>query len=127
MTNIIILDTNFLYISLKKRLDIIDVLRQCLCSFVIPCITNCVILELENLGPKFRIVLKYIKSSKMIILKCSHPCEIKYADNCIIYHCSINSSFLVATCDKDLKTRIKKKYNNKIISVKKGNYYIDKS
>ena len=48
----------------------------------IPYITDCVMAELEKLGPKYRIALKIIKDPRFERLTCSHKGT--YADDCIV-------------------------------------------
>lgn len=56
----ILVDTNFINFSIKNKLDIITAGMDCLLAKVIPCITDCVMAELEKLGPKYRIALRYV-------------------------------------------------------------------
>ena len=55
-----------------------------ICSNVkgIPYITDCVMAELEKLGPKYRIALKIIKDPRFERLTCTHKGT--YADDCIV-------------------------------------------
>lgn len=86
--------------------------------------------ELEKLGPKYRIALKIIKDSRFERLTCTHKGT--YADDCIVqrvtqviivgskifecflffhllYFCVIqHKCYIVGTCDRDLKRRIRK-------------------
>ncbi len=48
----------------------------------IPYITDCVMAELEKLGPKYRIALKIIKDPRFERLTCTHKGT--YADDCIV-------------------------------------------
>lgn len=71
----IILDTNFINFSIKNKLDIMKSMMDCLyakCEFVllfdisklpragIPYVTDCVLGELEKMGAKFKVALKYV-------------------------------------------------------------------
>jgi rRNA-processing protein FCF1 len=48
----------------------------------IPCITDCVMAELEKLGPKYRIALRLAKDPRFQRIPCSHKGT--YADDCIV-------------------------------------------
>lgn len=72
----------------------------------IPCITDCVIAELESLGPKFRIALRVARDPRFERLPCSHKGS--YADDCIIDRITAHKCYCVATCDRDLRRRVRK-------------------
>ncbi len=120
----VLIDTNFIYFALKNKLDIFESFVKCLCTKTILCVSNCVISELEKLGPKFRLALKVMKDDRVIKLICNHKLNIVYADDCIIYNIKQNKNFIVATCDKDLKRRIKNTVKTLVISIKKKNLSI---
>lgn len=97
-----ILDTNFINFSIKNKIDIVRGLMDCLLAKVriinchdpamasltnphshvqvIPCVTTCVIAELEKLGPKFRIALRLAKDPRFRRIKT----EGEYADDNIV-------------------------------------------
>ena len=77
-------------------------------------------MEIEKLGPKFKLALKYIKNKNFIKLRCLHPKNIIYADDCIFNTVSLSRFFTVATCDSNLKKRIKKLADSKVIIIKKN-------
>jgi hypothetical protein len=54
----ILLDTNFINFAIKNKLEIVKSGMDCLLAKVIPCVTDCVMAELEKLGPKYRIALR---------------------------------------------------------------------
>lgn len=76
----ILVDTNFINFSIQNKLELVKSMMDCLyakCklfilsfrnhkhdlltpfySTAVPCITDCVLAELEKLGPKYRIALK---------------------------------------------------------------------
>jgi len=54
----ILLDTNFINFSIQNKLEIVQAAMDCLYAKVIPCITDCVMAELEKLGPKYRVALR---------------------------------------------------------------------
>ncbi|RYG51111.1 hypothetical protein EON67_04000 [archaeon] len=65
----ILLDTNFINFAIKNKLEIVSAAMDCLLAKCIPCITDCVMAELEKLGPKFRIALRYD-----CVLTCMRAC-----------------------------------------------------
>ena len=74
----VIVDTNFINFSIKNKLDIVKSMMDCLyakceamnisciCCYCIyfilgvPCITDCIVGELEKLGSHFSVALKYV-------------------------------------------------------------------
>lgn len=88
----------------------------------IPCISDCVIAELEKLGTKYRMALRWVLSdySRLIItmilrvakdprflrLPCSHTGT--YADDCIVQRIQAHKCYIVATCDRELRRRVRK-------------------
>ena len=72
----------------------------------VPCITDCVMAELEKMGEKYRIALRVARDPRFERLPCSHKGT--YADDCIVNRVMQHKCYLVATCDKDLKRRIRK-------------------
>ncbi|VDN58363.1 unnamed protein product, partial [Dracunculus medinensis] len=102
----VIIDTNFVNFAVKYRIDIIQGLMDCLYAKVTPYITDCVLGELEKLGHRCKIALKIIKDNRFKRLTCSHKGI--YADDCIIQRVTQHKCYIVATCDKDLKRRIRK-------------------
>jgi U3 small nucleolar RNA-associated protein 24 len=55
----VIVDTNFINFSIQNKLEMIKAMMDCLYAKAIPCITDCVMAELEKMGEKYRIALKY--------------------------------------------------------------------
>ena len=68
--------------------------------------TNCVMAELEKLGSKYRVALKIVKDARFERLPCLHKGT--YADDCLVDRVTQHKCYIVATCDKDLKRRIRK-------------------
>ena len=93
-----------------------------LCCAGIPCVTDCVISELEKLGQRYRLALRYVcsyplfsscllslsvaRDSRFERLPCSHNGT--YADDCLVQRVTANRCFIVATCDRELRRRIRK-------------------
>ncbi|WFD46315.1 rRNA-processing protein fcf1 [Malassezia furfur] len=71
----------------------------------IPCITSCVISELEKLGPKYRIALRVARDPRFERLECTHKGT--YADDCIIERIKSHKCYIVATCDRELRRRVR--------------------
>ena len=54
----VLVDTNFINFTIKNRLDITEGMKDCLMAKVTPHVTDCVVAELEKLGPKYRVALR---------------------------------------------------------------------
>ncbi|KAH0521023.1 rRNA-processing protein FCF1-like protein, partial [Microtus ochrogaster] len=117
----ILVDTNFINFSIKAKLDLVQSMMDCLYAKCIPCITDCVMAEIEKLGQKYRVALRIAKDPRFDRLPCTHKGT--YADDClvqrvtqILYESFVNISgllfqhkcYIVATVDRDLKRRIRK-------------------
>lgn len=102
----ILIDTNFIHQSSKKKINMEDEFLRCLFSNANLFITECVYAELEILGDKLKVARNSFKTIKHEILKCSHKGN--YADDCIINRVSINRCYIVATCDTGLKVRVRR-------------------
>jgi U3 small nucleolar RNA-associated protein 24 len=122
---LVLIDTNFIYFTLKNKIDLFEGLLNCLCALYIPVVSRCVIMELEKLGVRFRLALKCIRDDRIIKLECNHPPNIVYADDCIYNTAKNFKCFIIATCDKDLKRRIKNLLRRPVISIKKKKFYIE--
>jgi U3 small nucleolar RNA-associated protein 24 len=79
---------------------------ECLYATCTPCITECVMAELEKLGQKYRVALKIAKDPRIKRLPCAHKGT--YADDCICERVTKYRCYIVATCDKDLRRRLRK-------------------
>jgi U3 small nucleolar RNA-associated protein 24 len=102
----VILDTNFINFSIKNKLDVYQSMMDCLFAKCTPYITDCVMAELEKLGSKYRLALKIVKDPRFERLPCFHKGT--YADDCLVQRVTQHKCYIVATCDKDLKRRIRK-------------------
>ena len=85
--------------------------------------TDCVMAELEKLGPKYRIALKIARDERWERSKCTHKGI--YADDCIFDRIVRHRTYIVATNDRDLKRRIRKVPGVPIMSVAQGKYVIE--
>jgi len=108
--------------SIKNKLDIVRGLMDCLLAKVIPCVTTCVIAELEKLGPKFRVALRLAKDPRFRRLRT----EGTYADDNIVQLVTDSKCFIVATCDKDLQRRIRKIPGVPIVSIKGRRFTVER-
>jgi U3 small nucleolar RNA-associated protein 24 len=102
----ILIDTNFINFAIKNKLEIVRAAMDCLLAKVVPCITDCVLAELEKLGPKYRIALRIAKDPRFERIACDHKGT--YADDCLVNRVTEHRCYIVATCDKDLKRRLRK-------------------
>ena len=103
----VLVDTNFINFSIKNKLEIYKSMMDCLLAKCIPCITDCVMAELEKLGTKYRLALRLAKDPRFERLPCSHSGT--YADDCILERCQQHRCYIVATCDVELKRKIQNK------------------
>ena len=78
----VLVDTNFINFSIKNKLEIYKSMMDCLLAKCIPCITDCVMAELEKLGSKYRLALRLAKDPRFERLPCTHAGT--YADDCLL-------------------------------------------
>ena len=97
---------------------------DCLLAKCVPCITDCVMAELEKLGVKYRLALRIAKDPRFKRLKCTHKGT--YADDCIVSRVTHHRCYIVATCDKDLKRRIRKLPGVPIMYIHAHKYSIER-
>ena len=81
-------------------------MMDCLYAKCIPCITDCVMAEIEKLGQKYRVALRTAKDPRFERLPCTHKGT--YADDCLVQRVTQHKCYIVATVDQDLKRRIRK-------------------
>lgn len=101
----VLVDTNFLNFSIKNKLEIFRSMMDCLYAKCTPCITDCVMAELEKLGAKYRVALKLAKDPRFQRLPCTHKGT--YADDCLLHRAQQHRCYIVATCDQDLRKRVR--------------------
>jgi len=102
----VLIDTNFINFSLQNKLELVGGMMDCLYAKCIPCVTDCVIAELEKLGQRYRLALRIARDPRFERLPCSHAGT--YADDCLVQRVTANRCFIVATCDRELRRRIRK-------------------
>lgn len=120
----VLLDTNFIYFALKNKSDIFSEIMDCFSGKTVICVTECVILELEKLGHRFRLALRCVRDKRIQKLNCLHSSKIIYADDCICETIKVFGIFFVATCDKALKVRVQSTRPTPIISIKKKKFFL---
>merc|ERR1712209_291136 len=120
----VLVDTNFINFSIKTKLDIVQSMMDCLYAKCIPYITDCVMAELEKLGSKHRIALRMVKDPRFERLPCMHKGT--YADDCLVSRVVQHKCYIVATCDKDLKRRIRKIPGVPIMYLSQHKYSIER-
>ncbi|KAM0675614.1 hypothetical protein GVAV_000982 [Gurleya vavrai] len=120
----VILDTSFVNHSIKRKLDIHYELIKCLTAGVTMHVTDCVIGELERLGRVFKVALNIVKDEKIKRLTCDHKGT--YADDCIIERVKMHRCYIVATCDTELKCRIRRIPGVPIVYVRGYEYEVEK-
>eukprot|EP00930_Biecheleria_cincta_P103924 TRINITY_DN96032_c0_g1_i1.p1 TRINITY_DN96032_c0_g1~~TRINITY_DN96032_c0_g1_i1.p1 ORF type:complete len:222 (-),score=50.67 TRINITY_DN96032_c0_g1_i1:81-710(-) len=120
----VLLDTNFLNMSIQMKLDVFKASMECLLAKCVPCITDCVMGELEKMGQRHRLALRMAKDPRFQRLTCQHKGT--YADECICTRVDQHRCYIVATNDKDLKRRIRKIPGIPIMSVARGMYKIER-
>jgi U3 small nucleolar RNA-associated protein 24 len=120
----VLVDTNFINFSIKNKLDIYRSMMDCLLAKCIPCITDCVMAELEKLGGKYRLALRLAKDPRFERLPCTH--DGTYADDCLLHRCQQHRCYIVATCDRDLKRRIRKVPGVPIMYINSHKYSVER-
>ena len=120
----VLIDTNFINFSIQHKLDIFKSLMDCLLAKAVPCVTDCVIAELEKMGHRYRLALKLTKDPRFRRLPCDHRGT--YADDCLVDRVKQHRCYIVATNDKDLKRRIRKVPGVPLLSVGNHKYVIER-
>lgn len=121
----VLIDTNFINFSIQNKLDIMRSLMDCLYAKVTPCITDAVMAELEKLGPKYRVALRLAKDPRFERLPSMRPGN-TYADDDLVERVMAHRIYIIATCDKDLKRRIRKIPGVPLISIKQRRYEVER-
>lgn len=120
----VIVDTNFLSHTIGRKLPLLETMMSCLLAKCNPIITDCVMAELEKLGPRYRLALKIARDERFDRIKCDHKGT--YADDCIVDRVIKHRIYIVATNDRELKRRIRKIPGVPIMSVGRGKYVIER-
>ncbi len=120
----VIMDTNFINFSIQNKMDILKCMMDCLLGKCIPCVTNCVVAELEKLGHKYRLALRLVKDWRFEHIACCHKGT--YADDCLVNLVKQHRCYIIATCDKDLKRRLRKVPGVPIMYIASHKYAIER-
>ncbi|KAL9662619.1 hypothetical protein QQ045_027452 [Rhodiola kirilowii] len=120
----VLVDTNFINFSIQSKLDLVKGMMDCLYAKCTPCITDCVMAELEKLGQKYRVALRIAKDPRFERILCTHKGT--YADDCLVDRVTQHKCYIVATCDRDLKRRIRKIPGVPIMYITKRQYSIER-
>uniref|UniRef100_A0A8C5VK46 rRNA-processing protein FCF1 homolog n=1 Tax=Microcebus murinus TaxID=30608 RepID=A0A8C5VK46_MICMU len=119
----ILVDTNFINFSIKAKLDLVQSMMDSLYAKCIPCITDCVMAEIEKLGQKYPVALRIAKDPRFNRLPCTHKGT--YTDDCLVQRVTQHKCYIVATVDQDLKRRIRKIPGIEIMYISNHRYNIE--
>jgi U3 small nucleolar RNA-associated protein 24 len=120
----ILLDANFINFALQNKIDLSAGAMDCLyakCNLLVP---ECVLAELEKLGPKYKLALRSAKDPRIQRLVCQHRGT--YADDCLVERVKASPIYIVATCDKDLKRRLRKVPGVPIMYIQQKKFTIER-
>ncbi|KAF4684752.1 rRNA-processing protein fcf1 [Perkinsus olseni] len=120
----VLVDTNFFNFSIQNKLDPMQALMDCLLAKAVPCVTDCVIAEMEKLGHRYRLALRLAKDPRFTRLTCDHSGT--YADDCLVTRVEQHRCYIVATNDRDLRRRLRKIPGVPIIRVQRGKYAVER-
>lgn len=120
----ILVDTNFLSRTVGAKLPLLETCMNLLYASCNILISDCVMAELEKLGPKYRMALMIARDERWTRVTCDHKGT--YADDCIVDRIQKHRIYIVATNDRDLKRRIRKVPGVPIIGCGKGKYVIER-
>ncbi|KAH9050942.1 Fcf1-domain-containing protein [Lactarius deliciosus] len=119
----VLIDTNFINFSLQNKLELVSGMMDCLYAKCIPCS------ELEKLGQRYRLALRCVnvlsaRDPRFERLPCSHTGT--YADDCLVQRVTANRCFIVATCDRELRRRIRKIPGVPLMYIARRRYAIER-
>ena len=120
----VLVDTNFINFSLQNKIELVQGMIDCLYPKTNPCITTCVLSELEKLGPKYRIALRVARDPRFERLECTHKGT--YADDCIIERIKSHKCYIVATCDRELRRRVRQVPGIPLMYIARHRYRIER-
>lgn len=121
----VLIDTNFVNFSIQNKLDMQKGMMDCLCAKVTICVTDAVMAELEKLGPKYRVALRIAKDPRFERLPAMRAGN-TYADDDLVERVTAHRCYIVATCDKDLKRRLRKIPGVPIMTIKARKYEVER-
>ncbi|XP_067942164.1 rRNA-processing protein FCF1 homolog [Watersipora subatra] len=120
----VLVDTNFINLSLKNKLDVHKGIMDCLYAKCTCYITDCVLAELEKLGPKYKMGLRAAKDTRFKRLPCLHKGT--YADDCLIERVTQHKCYIVASCDKGVRNRVRRIPGVPILYISNRKYTIER-
>jgi len=120
----LLVDTNFINLSLKAKLDVHRGTMDCLYAKTTCYITDCVLAELEKMGPRYKMGLKSAKDVRFQRLTCLHKGT--YADDCIIERVQQHKCYIVASCDKGVRNRVRKIPGVPIMYISNKKYTVER-
>jgi U3 small nucleolar RNA-associated protein 24 len=120
----VLIDTNFINFSIQNKLDMFTAMLDCLFAKCTLYLTECVVAELERLGPRYRIALRISRDPRFKKLVCTHKGI--YADDCLCERVTMHRCYIVATCDKDLRRRLRKIPGVPIMYIHKRQYTVER-
>jgi U3 small nucleolar RNA-associated protein 24 len=103
----VLVDTNFLNMCVRNKIEPIEGMMNCLYAKCIPVVLDSVMAELEKLGVKYRVALRLARDERFVRM----PGYIEkgtYADDDIVMMAKQHRCFIVATCDRELRRRLRK-------------------
>ncbi|KAJ1629402.1 Fcf1-domain-containing protein [Pavlovales sp. CCMP2436] len=121
----VLVDTNFINFSIQNKLDMHKAMMDCLCAKVTVYITDSVMAELEKLGAKYRVALRIAKDARFERLPAMRDGN-TYADDDLVERVTAHRCYIVATCDKDLKRRLRKIPGVPIMTIKARKYEVER-
>ncbi|KAF4828821.1 rRNA-processing protein FCF1 [Colletotrichum siamense] len=120
----VLVDTSFFSRTVQMKLELLETMMDCLYATCHPIVTDCVMAELEKLGPKFRIPLRIARDERWQRAKCDHKGT--YGDDCLISRVQKDKIYIVATNDRGLQQRIRKIPGVPIMKCARGKYLIER-
>eukprot|EP01122_Echinamoeba_exundans_P000931 TRINITY_DN10874_c0_g1_i1.p1 TRINITY_DN10874_c0_g1~~TRINITY_DN10874_c0_g1_i1.p1 ORF type:complete len:198 (-),score=48.64 TRINITY_DN10874_c0_g1_i1:74-667(-) len=120
----VLIDTNFINFTIQNKIEIVQGMMDCLLAKTTVCITDCVMAELEKLGPRFKLALTLAKDPRFKRIPCTHAGT--YADDCLVNKVEQFKCYIVATCDRDLRRRIRKIPGIPIMYISQHKYVIER-
>ncbi|CAI0650557.1 rRNA-processing protein FCF1 [Colletotrichum fructicola] len=120
----VLVDTSFFSRTVQMKLPLLETMMDCLYATCHPIVTDCVMAELEKLGPKFRIPLRIARDERWQRAKCDHKGT--YGDDCLISRVQKDKIYIVATNDRGLQQRIRKIPGVPIMKCARGKYLIER-
>ncbi|TDZ34579.1 rRNA-processing protein FCF1-like protein [Colletotrichum spinosum] len=108
----------------ETLLPLLETMMDSLLATCHPTITDCVMAELEKLGPKYRIAMRVAKDPRWHRITCTHKGI--YADDCLTNMVTRQQIYIVATNDRGLMSRIRKVPGVPLLKCARGKYIIER-